>query len=115
MSSVGSSICDNSTNRMRFRRLAPDEDPNGELPTCNILVMEVGWGGGEGRGVGGVPDGELPTCNILVMEVGWGGLGWGGVGWGGLGWGGVGWGGVGWGGVQEWPPAKPNPNARAPV
>jgi hypothetical protein len=39
MSSMGSF---NGSMRMKFRRLQPDEDPDGALATCNILVMEVG-------------------------------------------------------------------------
>ncbi|KIZ06401.1 putative serine/threonine-protein kinase pats1 [Monoraphidium neglectum] len=37
MSSMGSF---NGSMRMKFRRLQPDEDPDGALATCNILVME---------------------------------------------------------------------------
>ena len=41
--SVGSSLSGESS-IMRFRRLAPHEDPEGLLPTVNIIVMEVGGG-----------------------------------------------------------------------
>jgi hypothetical protein len=68
MSSVGSSICDSATNRMRFRRLTPDEDPDGVLPTCNILVMEVrtsrrGAGGRAGRGLQHLLSHQTPLLN----------------------------------------------------
>lgn len=43
-SSLTGSLCANgsSSSKMRYRRLAADEDPEGEGETCNILVMEVG-------------------------------------------------------------------------
>jgi hypothetical protein len=48
--SIASSI-NSAPLRTRYRRMRPDEDPEGELPTFNCLVMEVGgWGG---RGAGG--------------------------------------------------------------